>query len=499
MARVTRQDSVIQPGEQTKLHANALGLWGLVIMGIAYMGLALTAYFNFGIMQGLTGPIVPLAFAAVTVAMLPTAASYAIMNSRRPSTGATLTWLWEATTPPLGVWLGWVLVIAYIVGCILQPVMFGLFFNSFLNYFGVHTGYLSASLAGFIPILVVGYMTKKDIRISTRIVGLFITIEAGFVALLALYIMIKQGIDGNLSFQPLNPTAATAGWTGFLNALLFAVLAIAAFDIVAPMAEETRTPRSLVPKATIYVTVGAGLYWVFTSFGIVNAVSPKTMAGYVSSGQFTPIYLVAGHYVSWLRIMVPLTGFTAVFAAFSAISIAASRQLYALSREGLAPRVFAKTDPRSRTPWNAQLLVLGCCVVLPILISLYQQHNPLLAFGWIGESYVFFILIPYTLTCVANIFYHRRFHRDEINVLTNVVLPVLGIAINVYIFYKNFFQTFVLNSTSFQLQTSITVACFAAVVLAVVFTVIGIRRTGRLGQPQGFTESAAAAGEVAAD
>ena len=264
MARATGdQTSAISP-DQGLLNRNALGLWGLVIMGIAYMGLALTAYFNFGIMEGITGPIVPLAFAAVTVAMLPTAASYAVMNSRRPSTGATLTWLWEATTPPLGVWLGWVLVIAYIDGCILQPVMFGLFFNSFLNYFGVSTGYLSATLAGLIPIAVVGYMTKKDIRISAKIVGYFIAIEAGFVALLAIYIMIKQGINGNLSFQPFNPTAATAGWTGFLNALLFAVLAIAAFDIVAPMAEETKTPRSLVPKATILVTVGAGLYWVFT-------------------------------------------------------------------------------------------------------------------------------------------------------------------------------------------------------------------------------------------
>jgi amino acid transporter len=365
--------------------------------------------------------------------------------------------------------------------------MFGLFFNSFLNYFGVHAGYTSATLAGLIPIAVVGYMTKKDIRISTRIVGLFITIEAGFVALLAIYIMIRQGINGHLSFRPFNPAAATAGWTGFLNALLFAVLAIAAFDIVAPMAEETKTPRSLVPKATILVTIGAGLYWVVTSFGIVNAVPAKTMASYVSSGQFTPIYLVAGHYVSWFRILVPLTGFTAVFAAFSAISIAASRQLYALGREGLAPRIFAKTD-QHKTPWNAQVLVLACCVVLPILISLYQEHNPLLAFGWIGEAYVFFILIPYTLTCVANIFYHRRYHRHDFNVMTNLVLPVLGIAINIYIFYKNFFQTFVLNATSFTTQTSISVACFAAVVLAAVFTVLGIRRTGRLSRPHGFIE-----------
>lgn len=496
MAKVTGNETATVPAGESLLNTNALGLWGLVIMGIAYMGLALTAYFNFGLMEGITGPIVPLAFAAVTVAMLPTAASYAIMNSRRPSTGATLTWLWEATTPPLGVWLGWVLVIAYIVGCILQPVMFGLFFNSFLNFFGVHAGYLTATLSGLIPIVVVGFMTQKDIRLSAKLVGLFITIEAGFVALLCLYILIKQAVAGHLSWQPLNPAAATAGWTGFLNALLFAVLAIAAFDIVAPMAEETRSPRSLVPKATIYVTVGAGLYWVFTSFGIVNSVPASTMASYVNSGQFTPIYLVAGHYVSWLRILVPLTGFTAVFAAFSAISIAASRQLYALSREGLAPRAFAKTNA-NKTPWNAQLLVLGCCVVLPILISLYQHHDPLLAFGWIGEAYVFFILIPYTLTCVANIFYHRRYHRGDFNVLTNLALPVLGIAINVYIFYKNFFQTFVLNATSFTTQTSISVVCFAAIVLAVVFTVLGIRKTGRLDRPHGFIEDEPAVIEAA--
>lgn len=197
MAKVTGNETATVPPGESLLNTNALGLW--VIMGIAYTGLALTAYFNFGLMEGITGPIVPLVFAAVTVAMLPTAASYAIMNSRRPSTGATLTWLWEATTPPLGVWLGWVLVITYIVGCILQPVMFGLFFNSFLNFFGVHAGYLSATLSGLIPIVVVGFMTQKDIRLSAKLVGLFITIEAGFVALLCLYILIKQGVAGHVS------------------------------------------------------------------------------------------------------------------------------------------------------------------------------------------------------------------------------------------------------------------------------------------------------------
>src|SRR6201981_4276284 len=95
MARATGDKTTAVSPDQSMLNRNALGLWGLVIMGIAYMGLALTAYFNFGIMEGITGPIVPLAFAAVTAAMLPTAASYAIMNSRRPSAGSPPTRPWE--------------------------------------------------------------------------------------------------------------------------------------------------------------------------------------------------------------------------------------------------------------------------------------------------------------------------------------------------------------------------------------------------------------------
>ena len=161
--------------------------------------------------------------------------------------------------------------------------------------------------------------------------------------------------------------------------------------------------------------------------------------------------------------------------------------------------MFGRTD-RNKTPWNAQLLVLGCCVVLPILISLYQQRNPLLAFGWIGEAYVFFILIPYTLTCVANIFYHRRFHRADFNLadqpaaagprhrdqrlyLLQELLPDVRAARD---------QLRHCRPRSGRLR-------LAALVLAVVFTVLGIRRTGRLSRPQGFIEDEHQPGEAARD
>ena len=134
--------------------------------------------------------------------------------------------------------------------------------------------------------------------------------------------------------------------------------------------------------------------------------------------------------------------------------------------------------------------MLGSCVVLPILVGLYQDRNPLLAFGWIGEAYVFFVLIPYTLTCVANIFFHLRRDRENFHVIWNLVLPLIGIVINCYIFYKNFLKTFLIDATSFKYQTSITTACFALVLLAAVFTWVGMQRsTATRTAPQGFTES----------
>jgi amino acid transporter len=474
--------------ESPQLRRNSLGLLQLVVIGIAYMGLAITVYFNVGIMEGITGPVVPLAFAAVTVAMLPTAASFAVMNARRPSAGSVFTWMWEATAPPVGLWLGWVLFIGYTVGTMLMPVMFGLFFNSLLNVFSIGASKWTAIAAGLVCVGFVGYMTKKEVRVSARLTAIFIAIEAGFVALFAVFIAVKQAINANFTLSPFNPSHATAGWTGFQNALLFAILAIAAFDIVAPVAEETSTPRRLVPRATIYVTLGAGLYWVLTSFAYVISEPPATMARFVNSGEFTPIYLVAKDYLGAAKVLVPLTGITAVFAAFNAISIAAARVLYAIAREGLAPPAFAKVDKKHHIPWNAHLVVLGATAIVPILIVLWQHGSPLLAFAWIGQAYVFFVLIPYTLTCVANIVYHARSGRANFHIIWTALLPAVAIAINCYIFYKNFIKTLLIDATQFTEQSSIPILCLAAAVVAIGLAAWGVARSGTLRRLHGSAE-----------
>jgi hypothetical protein len=63
-------------------------------------------------------------------------------------------------------------------------------------------------------------------------------------------------------------------------------------------------------------------------------------------------------------------------------------------------------------------------------------------------------------------------------VQTNLILPVIGICANCSVLYENFLETFVFRPASFATQTSVTVACFTPLALAITATIIGPRRNG---------------------
>jgi amino acid transporter len=194
-------------GRSGGLRADALDLWHVVALGLAFQGLALVVYFNVGVMEVQTGPVVPLVFALVTLAMLPTAVSFAVMNQRRPSAGAGSHWAWEALAPQVGVWLGWMMTTLYLLASILMPFMFGLFSNSLLDAFGVATGFWNAAAGGLFAVAVIAYLTRHDIRLSAGVAALLMLVEVAFVTVLAIFIVVHQGIDGRLSAAPFDPGA----------------------------------------------------------------------------------------------------------------------------------------------------------------------------------------------------------------------------------------------------------------------------------------------------
>ena len=308
------------------LKQGSLNLPRLAFIGLAYFSLAPVIYLNMGFMETDSGgPVMPFLFIVITIAVLPTAISFAVLNNRRPSAGSGYTWLWESTYPGVGLWLGWVMITTYVVVSALYPVAFGTFFNALLTYFHVTATTWTGIAGGIAAILIIGYLNHNNIKLSSTVIGVLMILEATFVAAVALVIVIQGGHLGHFSSIPFDPRAATAGFAGLSLAAIFAFLSIAGVDSVAPVAEEAHTPRRLIPLATILITLIAGAYWTLTSYGFAISVPVNTVAAYVNAGQITPVLPISQSYIGGWAVLVPITGFTAALASFGASLYAGGR------------------------------------------------------------------------------------------------------------------------------------------------------------------------------
>jgi amino acid transporter len=421
------------------LRAGSLNLRRLAFIGLAYFSLAPAIYLNMGFMEtDSNGPVMPFLFIVITIVVIPTAISFAVLNNRRPSAGSGYTWVSQFVSPALGLWTGFLMITTYIVVASIYPPGFGLFFNAFLQSIGVRSS-LATGIAGGVLLVVVGaIIARRNIRLGATIIGVLMCFEAGFVAILALIIVIRGGTLGHLSSTPFDPSAAKAGFAGLSLAAIFAFLSIAGVDSIAPVAEEAHTPKRLIPLATIVITLIAGLFWTLTSYGFAISLPVSTVAHYVNEGQVTPVYPIAHKYIGAFDVLVPITGFTASLASFGASLYAASRLIFAVSRQGFLPSFFARLHPEHDTPWHAEATTLAAATVL-FLLGVLWQKTVAGSFSYLAEVFVFFVLVSYMLVNLANIVYHAR-RPQEFNWLLNGVMPVLGIGIDGYILYRGFFH-----------------------------------------------------------
>jgi len=96
--------------------------------------------------------------------------------------------------------------------------MFGLSCNALLAGVGAPPSFTTAMVGGLVVVALVAVATYRQVQASARVVGVFMVIEAAFVAALAVVIIVAQAMRGGLSTAPLDPAAATGGPHGVIAA-----------------------------------------------------------------------------------------------------------------------------------------------------------------------------------------------------------------------------------------------------------------------------------------
>jgi amino acid transporter len=127
-------------------------------------------------------------------------------------------------------------------------------------------------------------------------------------------------------------------------------------------------------------------------------------------------------------VVVLLAIVNSAFANSNAGANAASRVGFALGRVGILPRALAQVHPRYKTPYMA-VHVQGALGIALALVLGFALGGPLLAFFLLGTIATLVIVLIYILTNVSNLVFFVREHRDELNPIWNVFVPIVGTVI----------------------------------------------------------------------
>jgi amino acid transporter len=124
-------------------------------------------------------------------------------------------------------------------------------------------------------------------------------------------------------------------------------------------------------------------------------------------------------------VLVLLAIVNSAFANSSAGANAASRVGFALGRVGILPRAFAQVHPRFKTPYIAVHVQGALGIGLAIILG-FALGGPLRAFALLGTIATLIIVLIYIVTNLSNLVYYVREQRSELNIILNVVVPILG-------------------------------------------------------------------------
>lgn len=355
------------------------------------------------------------------------AAVIALQARRTVSSGSLGTYAGNGLGPVAAFVTGWALIIGYIgfaAGGVLGAV---LYFNSFLQEIGLHTGHvvfkvvllvLATAAAFYIPYRGVSFSVKAGLTFEV------VSLLAISVILVASYVHYGAHIDsGQFSLNHL-------GQNTTLIAAVTAVGSYAGFESAASLGHEARDAHRNVPRAVLRLVIGLSIVYLFATYPeVLGFQGPHKL-----NADTTPLPTVAQNAgVHWVTYIVDLSLGTAMIVFSSAVINSGARSLFTLSREHALPSVLGRVHTGFRTPHIAIAFVS----LVGFVIGLIGTVNNVGRFQWdvyvgIVSSYAY--LFAYLLVAIATPLWLRRIKALSAGSVVVSALAAIGI---VYVIYKN--------------------------------------------------------------
>lgn len=335
----------------------------LTLPWLVFYGLGVTIgagiFALIGEILALAGDQAPLAFLLAGAIAGITGYSYALLVSRYPKAGGEAVFVNRGLGKLPAAIAGYGVAATGIISSAVIALAFA--------------GYVQALLPLPKPLLIVGIVgllaliAWYGVRESVYFAAAVTLLEVGTLVLVIFFgAPLLADVPAALgTLMP--PGLGSAAAAGVMSGAVIAFFAFIGFEDIANMAEETVDAERTLPRAIVWTLVVTVLVYVLLA--VIAALAPDR-AAIIGSGApmavlFEQVSGLSGAPIATAAALAMVNGIMVQI-------VMASRVLYGMAGEELAPAIFAKVNARQKTPARATFVVAALILALALFFPLVR-------------------------------------------------------------------------------------------------------------------------------
>lgn len=422
----------------TARHLVLLGIGAIIGAGIFVMtGTAAANY---------AGPAVMLSFVIAGITCAFAGLCYAEFASMMPVSGSAYSYTYSTMGEVVAWFIGWNLVLEYLFAASTVAVGWSGYLNSFLTTFGMAVPAVlaqaplaySAETGSFVgtgalmnlpAVLIVAGISGLCYRgitqsawVNALIVAIKVTVIVAFLAFAWQYVDASNWAP----FIPENEGGTRFGPEGVIRGAAVVFFAYIGFDAVSTAAGEAKNPQRDMPIGIL------GSLAFCTVLYIAMAATLTGLLPYTELGTSKPVATALEAYpaLGWLKNIVEIGAIAGLSSVILVMLMGQPRIFYAMSQDGLLPKVFGRVHRKFQTPHVGT-------VIVGIVAALMAGVLPL---DFLGDLVSMGTLLAFATVSAGVLI--LRYTRPELprpfRVPLAIVICPLGVLACLYLFWQPF-------------------------------------------------------------
>ena len=306
------------------------------------------------------GPSIAISFLLVAIACSFAGLCYAELASMIPIAGSAYTYSY-ATLGEIFAWIiGWDLILEYVVSNVAVAVGFSGYSKAQLAAFGVilpdkwaspvfaagHWTGAYFNVPGFLIVFILTLLLVRGVRESAEANNIMVVVKIG--AILTFLVV------GGMLVKPANWVPfAPSGFAGIITGGAIVFFTYIGFDSVSTAAEECKNPQRDLPFGIITSLVVCTLLYIGVAIVLLGMMKYTTfVSGPAAEAPVAYALKELGAH-PFFRSMIVVGALTGMISSLLVFQYGQARIWYAMSRDGLLPKLFSAVHPKFKTPhWS---------------------------------------------------------------------------------------------------------------------------------------------------